>query len=235
MTNLFSSFDPILSNTIILFGGNWLSLCIPIMLLFQPYWCLNSQILITIYVLVDMLRVELSAVFGPGNIQGNIYLFSCVFLYILYTNTIGLVPYIFTGRSHLVYTLSLALPMWLGTMLWAIINQYNSVIAHLVPLGTPNILIPVIVVIESVRNIIRPLTLSVRLAANMVAGHLLLSLIGSQLARVSTMVLLIVILGIVLLISLEIAVACIQSYVFTILNSLYLKEVSTEYLNKSNI
>merc|ERR1712081_94839 len=86
---------------------------------------------------------------------------------------------------------------------------YNNLFAHLVPKGTPGFLIPVIVIIETVSNIIRPLTLSIRLAANIVAGHLLLLL--------------------------EVAVACIQSYVFIILNSLYLNELLRIKFNKTLI
>jgi len=90
---------------------------------------------------------------------------------------------------------------------------------------------PVIVVIETVRRIIRPFTLAVRLAANMVAGHLLLALLGSQNVRGSILGVIFLLRGISLLIFLEIAVACIQSYVFTILSSLYLKEIRTITLN----
>jgi len=103
--------------------------------------------------------------------------------------------------------------------------QYNNLLAHLVPLGTPSFLIPVIVIIETVRNIIRPITLSIRLAANIVAGHLLLTLLGSQGPRVSGIILIILIISLILLLILEVAVACIQSYVFTILSSLYLNEL----------
>ena len=71
------------------------------------------------------------------------------------------------------------MPLWLGRIILSIIYQYNNLLAHLVPVGTPRFLIPVIVIIETVRNIIRPLTLSIRLAANIVAGHLLLTLLGS--------------------------------------------------------
>merc|ERR1712203_1226017 len=105
--------------------------------------------------------------------------------------------------------------------LFSIIFQYNSLLAHLVPLGTPSFLIPIIVIIETVRNIIRPITLSIRLAANIVAGHLLLTLLGSQGPNVSIFIIIILIL----LLMLEVAVACIQSYVFTILSSLYLNEL----------
>lgn len=107
--------------------------------------------------------------------------------------------------------------------------------AHLVPVGTPRFLIPIIVIIETVRNIIRPLTLSIRLAANIVAGHLLLTLLGSQgpILRVSNLIFLII--GLFMLLLLEVAVACIQSYVFTILRSLYLNELIRVKFNKSII
>merc|ERR1712081_26760 len=96
---------------------------------------------------------------------------------------------------------------------------YNNLFAHLVPKGTPGFLIPVIVIIETVSNIIRPLTLSIRLAANIVAGHLLITL-------------LLVFFSLYLLLLLEVAVACIQSYVFIILNSLYLNELLRIKFNK---
>jgi len=95
----------------------------------------------------------------------------------------------------------------------------------MVPTGTPGPLIPVIVVIETVSNLIRPGALAVRLAANMVAGHLLLSLLGGQGARAGGAVLLAVLIRLFLLIILECAVACIQAYVFTILRTLYLDEL----------
>jgi len=70
------------------------------------------------------------------------------------------------------------MPIWLGRIVFSIKNQYNNLFAHLVPRGTPVALMPVIVIIETVRNVIRPGTLSIRLAANIVAGHLLLTLLG---------------------------------------------------------
>ena len=122
----------------------------------------------------------------------------------------------------------------MGTILFSIVFQYNNLLAHLVPLGTPAFLIPIIVIIETVRNIIRPITLSIRLAANIVAGHLLLTLLGSQGPGVSFLVLLILIVSLILLLILEVAVACIQSYVFTILSSLYLNELIRNSFNKNH-
>ena len=124
------------------------------------------------------------------------------------------------------------MPLWLGRIILSIIYQYNNLLAHLVPVGTPRFLIPVIVIIETVRNIIRPLTLSIRLAANIVAGHLLLTLLGSQGPNVSITIIIILIIRLILLLILEVAVACIQSYVFTILSSLYLNELIRIRFNK---
>ena len=105
-------------------------------------------------------------------------------------------------------------------------------LAHLVPTGTPGALMPIMVIIESVRNIIRPGTLSVRLGANMMAGHLLLTLLGSQGPTSASVVLLLLIVALILLLILEVGVACIQSYVFTVLRSLYLNELSRLGFNK---
>lgn len=96
------------------------------------------------------------------------------------------------------------------------------------PKGTPGALIRFIVLIELVRNIIRPLTLRVRLIANMTAGHLLLCLLRSNISILRPGVRVGVIAGLVLLVTLEIAVSLIQAYVFTLLFTLYLEEVQTK-------
>lgn len=103
--------------------------------------------------------------------------------------------------------------------------------AHLVPLGTPYALMPFIVLIETVRNVIRPLTLSVRLAANIVAGHLLLTLLRSQCSHISMTLISFLILALVLLATLESAVALIQAYVFGVLSTLYVAEVNSTKLS----
>jgi len=164
----------------------------------------------------------------------GIYLFKIFFLY-FFCNLIGLAPYIFTSSSHVSFTLTLAIPIWTGRIIFSIKNQYNSLFAHLVPRGTPVALIPIIVIIETVRNIIRPGTLSIRLAANIVAGHLLLTLLGSQGPSRRGLVYFGLMASLILLLCLELAVACIQAYVFTILRSLYLNELRTISFNKNMV
>ena len=196
---------------------------------------INSQISKSFIKVIFYLEKELRAVFGKLTIQGTIFIFIRSFFFILFSNFIGLIPYIFTRTRHLSITLVLALPLWLGAICYSIFYQYNNLLAHLVPVGTPRFLIPIIVIIETIRNIIRPITLSIRLAANIVAGHLLLTLLGSQGPNLIIINLILLIVGIILLLLLEVAVACIQSYVFTILSSLYLNELIRNKFNKSNI
>jgi len=175
---------------------------------------------------------ELCAVFGVFVLPGTIFIFISLLIFIFFSNFLGLIPYIFTSTSHFSMTLSLSLPLWIGRMILSILYQYNNLLAHLVPSGTPSFLMPVIVIIETVRNIIRPATLAIRLAANMVAGHLLLTLLGSQGPLLGILALAILFVGLILLLLLEVAVACIQSYVFTILRSLYLGELISVEFNK---
>ena len=102
-------------------------------------------------------------------------------------------------------------------------DQPGEALAHLVPLGTPQVLIPLMVLVERVRISIRPLTLAVRLTANMVAGHLLLGLIGDRFNF--SLAIFPLLVPQTLLVVIELAVAAIQAYVFIILLALYSKEV----------
>ena len=101
--------------------------------------------------------------------------------------------------------------------------------AHLVPLGTPPALLRFMVIIELLRRLIRPITFSVRLAANIVAGHLLFVLLRSQAfpAPVLGLTNIVVVGALILLGGLETAVALIQGYVFRLLRTLYVQEVQT--------
>lgn len=98
-------------------------------------------------------------------------------------------------------------------------------LAHLVPQGTPGVLIPFMVLIETIRSVIRPGTLAVRLAANIIAGHLLLVLMRGAISIFSPVAAGLITLFQITLIRLESAVAVIQSYVFAILRTLYAREV----------
>lgn len=163
---------------------------------------------------------------GPSVTYGHTMIFISLLVLIAINNLIGLFPYVFTATSHLSLTLSLALPLWVSFILFGWINHTQHILAHIVPLGTPAALIPFIVLIERIRNLIRPGTLAVRLAANIIAGHLLLVLLGNQGPSLSSSILTLLLITQILLLTLERAVAVIQSYVFAVLATLYSREVS---------
>nr|BBD20504.1 ATP synthase F0 subunit 6 [Cyrtodactylus chanhomeae] len=150
-----------------------------------------------------------------------------ILAYLLTMNLLGLLPYTFTPTTQLSMNMGLAVPLWLATVLMGLRNQPTSAMAHMLPIGTPVPLIPALIMIETISLLIRPLALGVRLTANLTAGHLLLSLISiTTLALTPTTPSVATITGILLLLltGLEIAVAIIQAYVFTLLLSLYLQE-----------
>uniref|UniRef100_UPI0030DEC925 ATP synthase F0 subunit 6 n=1 Tax=Vescelia pieli TaxID=2526987 RepID=UPI0030DEC925 len=225
MTNLFSSFDP--TSTLFSISINWVSVLLGSMLIPLPFWSLPSRISSVWSLILFALHKEFKILL-LNYLPGATFLFVSLFSFILFNNFLGLFPYIFTSSSHLVFTLSLALPLWLSFILFGWINHTQHMFAHMVPQGTPPILMPFMVCIETISNIIRPGTLAVRLAANMIAGHLLLTLLGNTGPHLmsSTVMIQILIFTQILLLSLELAVSIIQSYVFAILTTLYSSETN---------
>lgn len=223
MNNLFSIFDPQTHSFLYL---NWVSTITLVLVMPGIFWISNSVAKNFLYKIIYLVNLEIKAVLGVSSALGSSALLISLFLFIILNNSIGLAPYIFTSTAHLTLAFSLALPLWIGHVLYAWVITPNNILAHLVPLGTPNALMPFIVLIELVRNVIRPLTLSVRLAANIVAGHLLLTLLSSSCLIIDYSLLLFLIRAIILLRVLESAVAAIQAYVFRILSTLYVRDVN---------
>nr|YP_010263846.1 ATP synthase F0 subunit 6 [Neogonodactylus oerstedii]UGW52195.1 ATP synthase F0 subunit 6 [Neogonodactylus oerstedii] len=224
MTNLFSVFDP--STSLMNMQLNWLSTFIGLFMIPVAYWMLPNRLYFMWYSLLKTLHSEFKILLGPAAPTGSTLLFVTLFSIIVFNNFMGLMPYVFTSTSHLAMTLSLSLPLWLGFMLYGWINHTKHMFAHLVPQGTPAFLMPFMVLIETLSNIMRPGTLAVRLAANMIAGHLLLTLLASTGPSLSMTILSLLILSQILLLTLEAAVAVIQSYVFAVLSTLYAGEVN---------
>nr|WMX19812.1 ATP synthase F0 subunit 6 [Artemia tibetiana] len=218
MTNLFSVFDPTSS-----FLSNWLSMLTPLLFMVMAFWLLPSRAQFLISSVLNSLNREMSLLMGTASIGANILVIA-LFLFILFNNFVGLFPYIFTATSHLAITLSLAVPLWASFVIYAWAKQTLSALAHLVPLGTPAPLMPFMVLIEIISNLIRPITLSVRLAANMIAGHLLLTLLGDQGTMENIYITMVVVFAQIILLILEFSVAVIQSYVFMTLMALYASE-----------
>nr|AQP29580.1 ATP synthase F0 subunit 6 [Odontotermes sp. E TB-2017] len=225
MSNLFSIFDP--TTEINNLPLNWTSTIIGLMLIPTSMWLIPSRNSMTMSILMNKMHQEMKTISSKSNInKGNTFILTSLFLMILTNNFLGLFPYIFTSTSHLTLTLTLALPLWVSFMLFGWIKNTNHMFEHLVPQGTPTMLMPFMVIIETISNLIRPGTLAVRLTANMIAGHLLLTLLGNNGPSMSHTMLSILITAQILLLILEAAVAIIQSYVFAILSTLYSSEVN---------
>jgi len=174
---------------------------------------------------------ELAYEFVAGMIKDNVgqagrpyfpFIFT-LFMFILGANLLGMVPYTFTVTSHIIVTFSMALFVFLGVTLIALIKHGTHFFGFFVPKGVPKALIPLVMVIEVISYLARPVSLALRLFANMTAGHTMMKVFGSfvvmmGLAGVLPFAVLIALTG------LEIVIAFLQAYVFTVLTCLYLND-----------
>nr|AAP75382.1 ATP synthase 6 [Neopomacentrus nemurus]AAP75384.1 ATP synthase 6 [Neopomacentrus nemurus] len=168
-------------------------------------------------------------IFQPINPGGHKWaaILTSLMIFLLTLNMLGLLPYTFTPTTQLSMNMAFAVPLWLATVIIGMRNQPTHALAHLLPEGTPTLLIPILIMIETISLFIRPLALGVRLTANLTAGHLLIQLIATAvLVLLPLMPTVAILTGVLLLMLtlLEIAVAMIQAYVFVLLLSLYLQE-----------
>nr|QKY63823.1 ATP synthase F0 subunit 6 [Triatoma longipennis] len=221
MTDLFSTFDPATSMNLSL---NWLSTFLGFLIIPSTYWLLPSRYDSLFKTINFKLHSEFKTLLGPGGSKASI-LFIALFSFILYNNFMGLMPYVFTSSSHLIYTITLALPLWLSIMIFGWINHTQHMLAHLVPEGSPSVLMPFMVCIETISNMIRPTSLAVRLTANMIAGHMLMSLLGENIISTTSQMIPMMLIFHIILFLFETAVAFIQAYVFSTLSVLYTSEV----------
>nr|YP_008593709.1 ATP synthase F0 subunit 6 [Benthodesmus tenuis]BAN83729.1 ATPase subunit 6 [Benthodesmus tenuis] len=167
--------------------------------------------------------------FLPLNIPGHKWaaMLTSLMLFLISLNMLGLAPYTFTPTTQLSINMGIAFPLWLATVIIGMRNQPTQSLGHLLPEGTPVLLIPILIVIETISLMIRPLALGVRLTANLTAGHLLIHLISAGTLAILSMLPPVAALSMILLLLLtllEVAVAMIQAYVFVLLLSLYLQE-----------
>lgn len=224
INNLFSIFDP--TTNIFNLSLNWLRTLLGILFIPLPYWFIPNRYFILWNFIIIKLHKEFKTLLGINQFNGSTFIFISLFSFILLNNFLGLFPYIFTRTRHLNISLSISLTLWLSFILYGWINNTQHIFTHLIPQGTPTILIPFIVLIETISNVIRPITLAVRLTANIIAGHLLLTLLRRRRINLSNYLLIILIFIQILLLTLESAVAIIQSYVISILRTLYSREIN---------
>ena len=153
-----------------------------------------------------------------------------VFMFILTSNLLGMVPYSFTVTSHIVVTFGLGFSIFIGITILGFQEHGLRYFSLLVPSGAPMAMLPALIVIETVSYIVKPISLSVRLFANMMAGHTLLKIIAGfgwsmfTFGGIFYFLGFIPVLILILLVGLEFAIAGIQAYVFTLLVCSYIKD-----------
>lgn len=219
ITNLFSIFDP---STSIRMSINWISIFLWLLFIPLTIWVLPNRVIIIFKGIINYIFNEFKPLI---NKNPQILIVSVrIFTLIIINNVPGLFPFIFTATRHISINLVLALPLWLGLIIHGWRFNTRNLLIHLIPNSTPFILIPFIVIIETIRNIIRPITLAIRLTANIIAGHLLISLLIRASSLTPLIIIPILFRAQTALITLEIAVAFIQAYVFSVLITLYTAE-----------
>ena len=147
-----------------------------------------------------------------------------LFMFILTCNLFGMIPYGFTVTSHISITFVLAMMVFLLVTLFGIYLHGFHFFSLFLPAGTPWWLAPLMVVIELFAYLARPVSLSLRLAANMVAGHVLLKVMAGFVVSMAIYLKILPIPFIVVLIGFELFVAALQAYIFTILSCVYLND-----------
>jgi len=202
----------------------WLSLSFYKNGIIPNYWQLFYE---------DIYNLTSTIVRDNLNIKGEIY-FPFIFtlhIFLLFCNLIGMVPYSFTVSSHIIFTFSLSLSIFLGINIIGLRTHGLNFFSLFLPRGVPLIIVPLIITIEFLSYIVKVFTLSIRLFANMTSGHTLLKIIAGfswtmlisggliSFFHIIPLILLFALIG------LELAIAILQAYVFTLLTCIYLNDV----------
>ena len=151
------------------------------------------------------------------------FIFS-LFIFVLFCNMVGMLPYSFTVTSHIIVTLAFAMFIFIGVTILGFVIHGFKYLKIFVPSGVPMVLLPIIMIIEVISYLSRPVSLSVRLFANMMAGHTMLKVFGGFVISLGLVAGWLPLTFSVALTGLEILVAFLQAYVFAILTCIYLND-----------
>ena len=151
------------------------------------------------------------------------FIFS-LFMFVLFCNMVGMLPYSFTVTSHIIVTLIMALFIFIAVTIIGFIKHGFKYLSIFVPSGVPAVLLPLITIIEIISYLSRPVSLSVRLFANMMAGHTMMKVFGGFVISLGIVGGWLPLSFSVALTGLEILVAFLQAYVFAILTCIYLND-----------
>nr|ART64891.1 ATP synthase subunit 6 [Cerithidea sinensis] len=227
LVDIFSSFDDHNQVFLSMYGLVWAFSLFIVLLFSSSFWVSNPSWMEVIYLFKETITSQVFRSFGV-NLGSFMGLISGLFLLLIFMNLAGLVPYVFSATSHLAVSFSLGFPLWLSLIISGAVYMPSSTIAALLPMGAPAPLNPFLVLIETVSIMARPITLSVRLMANMSAGHIVLTLIGNYLTASmfsfpSFTMLSLVSIQIFYTIF-EFGISVIQAYIFCLLITLYSDE-----------
>nr|APH08680.1 ATP synthase F0 subunit 6 [Lilliconus sagei] len=227
LVDIFSSFDDnnqIFMSSYIL---TWIFSLISLILFSTCFWSKFPRWGMIINLFKNTVFPQISRSFGM-KMGGFMNILTSLFLFLIFMNLSGLIPYVFSTTSHLVVALSLGLPLWLTLILSSIAFDLKSVVAGLLPMGAPSPLNPFLVLIETVSIMVRSITLSVRLMANMSAGHIVITLIGNylmaKLLMFSIFPMMMLLFIQILYTIFEFAISLIQAYIFCLLVTMYSDE-----------
>lgn len=219
INNLFSIFDPSSS-----YGAySWLMGIIPLIILTIRTLKSKNKKIAGLNLLGNSIEKEYKQLTKESETKSLYRFMIRIFFLVIIRNIIAIMPFNFTNTAHISITFSLRIRLWVAIIVNALVNSFGNTMAHLTPIGTPRALINFMVIIEMTSQIIRPITLAVRLMANIVAGHLLLNLLRNFSLTRKTITIS-ASLPIFTLVLLERGVALIQAYVITVLATLYYKE-----------
>ena len=147
-----------------------------------------------------------------------------LFMFILAGNLLGLIPYSFTFTSHIIVTFGLALTVFIGVTILGFVKHGVHFLSFFVPKGVPWVLMPLMVPIEVLSYLTRPVSLSIRLFANMMAGHTMLKVFAAFVVSLGLIGGWAPLAVNVVLTGFEILVCFLQAYVFTVLTCIYLND-----------
>nr|YP_009340685.1 ATP synthase F0 subunit 6 [Xanthonycticebus pygmaeus]APQ47827.1 ATP synthase F0 subunit 6 [Xanthonycticebus pygmaeus] len=198
----------------------------PYIMILTPTRLINNRMASVQQWLIQLILKQLMVTHNTKGRTWSLMLISLI-TFIGSTNLLGLLPHTFTPTTQLSMNLAMAIPLWAATVITGFRHKTKASLAHFLPQGTPPLLIPMLILIETISLLIQPMALAVRLTANITAGHLLMHLIGGAtlvISSISPVAASITFIILILLSILEFAVALIQAYVFTLLVSLYLHD-----------
>ena len=177
------------------------------------------------------LIAELSYEFIAKMVSDNIgkegkpyfYFIFTIFMFVLFGNFLGMLPYSFTFTSHIAVTLTMALVVFIMVTIIAFIKHGMHFFSFFLPAGVPLFLAPLMIAIEVISYFTRPFSLSIRLFANMMAGHTLLKVVGGFVFPLGILGI-VPVAGLVAITGLEFLIAFLQAYIFTILTCIYIND-----------